>query len=419
MTREPAGALKVLLRRTWYTPPETPVEDPHKWRNLIATSGLGGRASEKAWSRLFFGASRAADLCSRRFGRAGSWADHEESNRLLGQLWWGVKAFGGVKNFSDRSDPSVYIRRGRRAFQLAGAVTAESAENSEFGRSSSFRAAELGLTLEECDSAGPGASLRKVAGNACSLGQVNQFPQAASQLNLLKNCDSSLRAAASGMRRWAFSCDLAGRPRFPPTEEGALAWSSIFVVDRSLQIFVAHLEEACLLFGVSIAWESKAVPASSYGLATAGDRSRGPRPAGSKDQMIQLISTNGWLNELSILAFPSWIFPPRAPSECSPLRRQRTGEDLGSDDRPDRKAAIGLSEGKLVIKLNGGKHMARGFKPIRACIYEEYALNALELRAPRLLCPVCQMWPAVRQPAWESQSWEGGADRGVWARTHP
>ena len=50
--REVAEVLKVLLRRIWFAPPETPVEDPHKWRNLIATSCLGGRAPEEAWNRL-------------------------------------------------------------------------------------------------------------------------------------------------------------------------------------------------------------------------------------------------------------------------------------------------------------------------------------------------------------------------------
>ena len=285
---------------------------------------------------------------------------------MLGQLWRGVKASGGAKNFSDRSDPSVYISRGRRAFQLAGAVAADSAESSEFGRSSSVRAAELGLTAEECDSMGPRAKLKKVAGCACSLGQTNQFPKAGAQLCLQKNCDSSLRAAASGMRRWAFFCDRTGRPHFPPTEEGALAWSSVFVAGRSFQIFVARIEKACLLWGVSIAWESKAVLAAGYGLATAGDRSRNPRSAVSKGRLIQPIPTNGRRGELPTVALPRWTFPPRGPSECSPLRRQRTGGDLSSDDRADRKAAIGLSEGKLVIRLNRRKHMARGSKLTRA-----------------------------------------------------
>ena len=78
---------------------------------------------------------------------------------------------------------------------------------------------------------------------------------------------------------------------------------------------------------------------------------------------------------------------------------QRTGGCLGSGYRSERMAAIGLSEGKPVIKLNRRKPMARDSKLVRVCICEQYAQDALELHAPQLSCPVCQMWPAIRQLA--------------------
>ena len=72
------------------------------------------------------------------------------------------------------------------------------------------RAADLGLTIEVCDSTGPPAKLKGVAGNACFREQISQFAQAGDQLNSLEICGPSLRSAASGIRRWAFFCDLAG-----------------------------------------------------------------------------------------------------------------------------------------------------------------------------------------------------------------
>ena len=59
---------------------------------------------------------------------------------------------------------------------------------------------------------GPMAKLRRVAEDACSLGQINKFTQSGAQLNMPKNCGPSLRSAVSGMRRWAFFFDLPGRP---------------------------------------------------------------------------------------------------------------------------------------------------------------------------------------------------------------
>ena len=110
--------------------------------------------------------------------------------------------------------------------------------------------------------------------------------------------------------------------------------------------------------------------AAGFGRAKAGDRSRDPRPGVSKYQLIQLISTNGRRNEVSILALPSWTFLLRGPSERLPLYGQRTGGGLSSDDRLDRRAAAGLSEGKLTIKLHGAKRMAGGSWVIRARICE-------------------------------------------------
>ena len=52
-TKQLAQALKLRLRRIWLPPPELAGEERHRWRNLIATAGLSGRASNEARSRLF------------------------------------------------------------------------------------------------------------------------------------------------------------------------------------------------------------------------------------------------------------------------------------------------------------------------------------------------------------------------------
>ena len=69
------------------------------------------------------------------------------------------------------------------------------------------------------------------------------------------------------------------------------------------------------------------------------------------------------------------------------------------DGRLERKAAVGLSEGKLIFKLNRRRHMAGGSKLVRVCICEHYDQDTLELHVPQLFCPVCQLWPAIRRLA--------------------
>ena len=170
-----------------------------------ASGGLGGRASKAAWARLFkelkeLLISAPSNLAELGAARLRIVSVHEEPNRLPGRLWGAVKAPGGAKAFSERWGPSAYICKGRGALRMAGAATADPAGRSEFGRAFATRAAEFGLTREECDSLGPRANLRKVAEGACSPDQIILCAQAGARLNLLKNCDDSLRSAAPGMR---------------------------------------------------------------------------------------------------------------------------------------------------------------------------------------------------------------------------
>ena len=90
----------------------------------------------------------------------------KESSCLLDQLWRAVTASGNPKGCGVRAVSSIYVRGGRDAYQLAGAVAAGSAEESEFGGSLPSHAAEPGLTLEERDSMGTRAKVRKTVENA-------------------------------------------------------------------------------------------------------------------------------------------------------------------------------------------------------------------------------------------------------------
>ena len=58
-------------------------------------------------------------------------------------------------------------------------------------------------------------------------------------------------------------------------------------------------------------------------------------------------------------------------------------------DRPEGKAAIGVADRKLIIKLNRRNHMSAGSRLVRARMSENYALQAFELRVLQLLYPVC------------------------------
>ena len=160
---------------------------------------------------------------------------------------------------------------------------------------------------------------------------------------------------------------------------------------------MAHLEKACRLLGVETSWKSKAVAAAGYGLSAAGGRSFPPRPAISRSQLCESVMARSLQDCLALIALIGWPFLLRVPSECLPLRGQQAGEDLDSEERLARRAVIGLSGAKVVIKLDRRKHMASGSRLVRACICDDYSPDSLELHIPQLLCPASQLWPAIRQ----------------------
>ena len=211
--------------------------------------------------------------------------------------------------------------QGWGARQLARAISADSAKESELGRASSSQAAELGPSADGCDDVGPREEMRRVAENATSTEQISQFSQAGAQLNLLRNCDASFMSAAAGIRCWGFSCEVAARPHFPPTEGGVLARSSFFGAGGSFKIYVAHLEKARLPLGVDASWKSKAVATAGHGLSRAGDRSFPPRPAISGSLLCELVMSRPPQDDLALISLIGWPFLIRIPSECLPLCR--------------------------------------------------------------------------------------------------
>ena len=66
------------------------------------------------------------------------------SNRLPGQFWSSVKVAGGAK------DLATYVLQSWGAYRLANAISADSAKDSELGRTFSPYASGLGISAEAC-----------------------------------------------------------------------------------------------------------------------------------------------------------------------------------------------------------------------------------------------------------------------------
>ena len=76
---------------------------------------------------------------------------------------------------------------------------------------------------------------------------------------------------------------------------------------------MAHLEEARLLLKVDVSWESGAVATAGYGLAEAGDRSFSRRPAISRAQLCELVTSRSLQDDLALIALIGWPVLLRIP----------------------------------------------------------------------------------------------------------
>ena len=67
----------------------------------------------------------------------------------------------------------------------------------------------------------------------------------------------------------------------------------------------------------------------------------------AKQRLTQIAGARGRRGRITLTAVISWTFLFRVHSECLPLTKQRAGEDLLSEGRLKRKAAIGLAGREL------------------------------------------------------------------------
>ena len=235
-------------------------------------------------------------------------SENADSNRLLWQPWRAVDVAGNATDLTEMGCPSHFAASEWCASKLVEAAAAENASPSEFGRLFRERASQQDFSGVECEAWGPQYGLRKVAETAGSIEEISRFAEAGAKLNILRNCDARLRAVASGPRRRVFFRYATGRPHFPPTEEGVLAWSSFSTTERSFQIYTAHLEQAGALLGLSISSKTRAVATASHGLAKAGDRTSCPRPAVTREHLSQITLSKGRDDAIAVVALSSWAF---------------------------------------------------------------------------------------------------------------
>ena len=271
----------------------------------------------------------------------------------------------------------------------------DSVEETAFFKEWDEERARLGLP-KDFDQLLPRAKISALAEIGADTAVIENFLLLGSRVNYVRSAQGSLRCVSSGINSYASYCTLTCKDFFPPSERNVILWGSTFKAGATFRNYLGHLKKACFLTGSPVDWYTPAVRDISKGLRLAKKCSfKFPNFLYTQD-LFKIINGLGWEDTFSLLAFTSYLFSLRIPSEALCLRRARDSERLADFVPQADKALIGtrICGGAtcLIIKMSWRKNLPGG------CILKRVCLCADSSRRARKLCPLTGFGPSSGTP---------------------
>ena len=166
----------------------------------------------------------------------------------------------------------------------------------------------------------PLTKTKLLAGTNAPAASLERFLALGAKIDILRSVGSSLRCVSSGLNSYASFCTLR-KPILPPTEDTVLSWSATFAPGKTFRNYVGHLKKACILAGRPTDWHSQAIRTAADGLINAKHGSLQLHNFIPHKELFKIVTFARWDNTFSLLAFISYLFSLRAPSETIQLRR--------------------------------------------------------------------------------------------------
>ena len=240
---------------------------------------------------------------------------------------------------------------------------------------------------------GPAAKIAQLRRRNLPQQKLTRFITERSQLNLLKQIKGSLPSIASAIRCYTSFCELINVRPFPPTEETVIQWSCVFNDTATYRNYIGHLRSACFFYRLEVSWLTPAVRHIARGLAKCQNKSfRFPNFIRSA-LVARIIDFDGFDSQFAQVAYLSFLFSLRVPSETLAIRRAFSDDPVSEHIPQSEKALIKICtiEGVpyLVLKLSHRKNLVYG------CILRRPCFCSLGSQRATALCPVHAFWPLV------------------------
>ena len=223
---------------------------------------------------------------------------------------------------------------------------------------------------------------------------ITDFLDATARVNILRSVQGSLRSVASGLNSYLRFCALRTIPPFPVTPTTVRRWSSTFGAGKSFSQYLGHLRKGCLILQHTTDWHNEEIKTIARGLRAAQDKTFAFPNFIMSSGILQIINHEGRFAPMAMLAYLSYLFSLRVPSETLVLEVADPSLKLTDFVPQDPKAIIGTDmlnqTPVLVIKFRYRKNIRGGCILIRPCLCAETHATA------RALCPVHSFWEHIR-----------------------
>ena len=170
----------------------------------------------------------------------------------------------------------------------------------------------------------------------------NEFLEDGANLNILRSVRGSLRSVASGINNYIRFCTMTDSTASPPSSGTIRRRSTTFNTGKTFGLYITHVRKDAIILGHDDAWITPEVRLIANGIRNAhGKIFEFPNFIMTSDVM-RIILDHRWQSNIGMIAYLSYLFSLRAPSETQQLTVANHNDKQLKFSPRGPKALIGL-----------------------------------------------------------------------------
>ena len=300
-----------------------------------------------------------------------------------------------AKSWADYIDPprtTPKITSEKEVWELINSIKAKTIDETKLSTQNVSLKQQLQLP-ENYDRLTPTGKTKAIAALGPSAPGLLEYLDSQAKINVLRGVQGCLRSVASGITSYVKFCSAVQATPFPITKTILRRWSATFRCTPTFGLYLNHVKKAAVLLGQDTSWHDTEMKAIAKGLANAQDKSFAFSNYVFSQDLMGILEWETWHSPLAQVAFLSYLFSLRVPSETLHLRKATKYDKLLKFEPQEQKVLMGIQRMDdtevLVAKFRFRKNMRGGCILIRPCLCAETHDKA------RAICPIHTFWPLV------------------------